>query len=175
MYCTIIGTRVNHNAGGMCYDLFTCESKENALKKLNEYHKSFCEGYLTCINCNFDDKELVIDNLHWSPCKTLCDVCKNDPNKVNEMCNECTYCDNCENCTVYKCNNECEKVCYKCEYNGTLANFIIGDTKCTKNSYYCSKNKCSYEKCTEDHYLDDRVKVQIYYLDKELECWRNNC
>ncbi len=173
MYCVIIGTRVNYNAGGMCYDLFTCESKEKALKKLKDYHKDFCEGSLTCVNCNNDDEELVIDNKPWSPCKILCDECKINPNEVNQKCDKCVYCDDCENCTIYKCDGECERECYKCDYNGTLSNCVIGDRKCTKKSYYMSRGKCSYDDCKGNH--EGNVKVEIYLLDKEMESWRNHC
>lgn len=175
MYCAIVGTRVNYNAGGMCYDFFSCESKESALKKFHDYHKSFCDGYLTCINCNYYDADIVNDNKPWSPCKIPCDECKIDTTKVNQKCDKCKYCEDCEDCTVYKCDDECEKICYKCDYNGTLMDGEFGDRKCTKNDYYVGKWKCSYAECHGNHDNDGNVKVQIFYLNKEIESWRNCC
>lgn len=175
MYCVIIGTRVNYNAGGMCYDFFSCASEESALAKLSSYHKEFCSGTLTCIHCNYNDQELVNDNKPWSLCKVLCDECKINSDIVNDKCKKCTYCDDCDECTIYKCNDQCEKICYKCDYDGTLSDCEIGEMKCTKNSYYTKNHKCSYSECVGGHYREDNTKVNIYYLDKEMESWRNCC
>lgn len=173
MYCLILATRTNFNAGGLCYDLFVCESHESALKKLESYHKDFCGGEVECKNCNKGNQY----NKPYSSCRILCKSC-NDEKKEYEECDNCTYCNNCEECVFEECENGCTNLeCYKCFYNGTLKNFYTGEDKCCKqsDSYNFKNNVCEF--CNKKNWCHGEylIKVKIYYLSNESEHWRVHC
>jgi hypothetical protein len=70
MYCVFVSTRIDFKNFGYCYDIINCISKEDALDKLFNYHKSNCNGSVICQNCYFHDnkkeayKDVIMQHNH---------------------------------------------------------------------------------------------------------------